>query len=348
MTVKYRKLGRTGLTVSGLSFGCINFGNSTNEKDAIELVRKAYALGINHFDTADAYPLGGMAGLSEEILGKAVKPFRNEILLGTKVQSRTGEGPNDEGLSRHHILSAVETSLRRLQTDYLDLYMTHGVDPWTPFDETLRAFDDLVHSGKVRYIGCSNFDAWQICKALWVSDKHGLARFDFIQSRYNLITRAIEAELVPFCASEHVGLFVYNPLAGGLLTGGLYQQGGTLASVYKKDAAPPKGGRLAFALYQARYWHERNLEAVAKLQGIAKRYGHTPPQMALAWLLSNRHVTSVLTCADFVDQLAQNVSAVDISLSDSAIAECNEVYEDMLPPGWSTQEGADFRRQWAV
>lgn len=346
--MKYRKVGRTGLTVSELSFGCINFGNATSEKDATELVRRAYELGINHFDTADAYPLGGTAGLSEEILGKAVKPFRNEVLLGTKVQARTGEGPNDEGLSRHHILSAVEKSLRRLQTDHLDLYMAHAVDPWTPLDETLRAFDDLVHSGKVRYIGCSNFDAWQVCKALWVSGKHNLARFDFVQTRYNLITRAVEAELLPFCVSERVGVFIYNPLAGGLLAGGLYQRGGTLSSAYTKDAAPPKDGRLAFSLYQARYWHDRNLEAVEKLQDIANRYGHTPVQVALAWLLSNKSITSVLTSADFVDQLDQNVSALEISLSDSAISECDQVYKGMLPPGWSTQEGSDFRRQWMV
>ncbi|MFC1933816.1 aldo/keto reductase [Chloroflexota bacterium] len=341
--MKYRKVGRTGLMVSEFALGCINFGEAVQEKDAIEIVRRAYELGINHFDTADMYPaLGATFGLSEKILGKALKPFRNEVVIVTKVSAPEGEGPNAGGLSRYHLINAVERSLHRLQTDYIDVYLAHQRDPRTPIDETLRAFDDLVHSGKVRYIGCSNYASWEICKALWISDKHNLARFDCVQDRYNLITRSAEREILPFCAGERLGMFVYNPLAGGLLAGGLYEQDGRLVSSYTKGAAPPKAGRFVNPLYQKRYWYDRNLEAVQKLQNIAKSSGHTSAQIALAWLLSNKTVTSVLTCVDFPEQLDLNLSAAEISLSDSEISGCNEIYKSMLPPGWSIQEeGAD-------
>jgi len=345
--VKYRSMGRTGLLVSEFSLGTMNFGDNVRESDALQIVKRAYELGINHFDTAEGYPPRKF-GLSEEILGKAVKDFRNEVLITTKVGGMPGKGPNDKGLSRYNILTGVEKSLLRLQTDHIDIYLAHGLDPRIPIDESLRAFDDLVRSGKVRYIGCSNFDAWQMCKALWMSDKHNLVRFSCFQARYNLITRSIETELLPFCANERLGMFVFNPLAGGLLTGGAYEQGGKLVTSYTKGAEPPKDSRFGQSGYRARYWHDRNMEAVAKLQNIAKRSGHTPAQIGLAWLLLNKTVTSVLTSADFVDQLNQNLSAIDISLSDEEIAACNEIYEAMLPVGWAKQEGADMRVQWLI
>lgn len=345
--MKYRVMGRTGLFVSEFSLGTMNFGDSVGESDAIQIVKRAHELGVNHFDTAEMYPPGKW-GLSEEILGKAVKDFRNEVLITTKVGGMPGKGPNDKGLSRYNIIAGLEKSLIRLKTNHIDIYLAHGLDARIPVDESLRAFDDLVRSGKVRYIGCSNFDAWQMCKALWMSDKSNLVRFSCIQARYNLITRSIETELLPFCANEGIGMFVFNPLAGGLLTGGAYRQGGNLVTSYTLGAEPPKDSRFGQASYRARYWHDRNLEATNKLQNIANRFGHTPAQIGLAWLLLNKTVTSVLTSADYIDQLNQNLSAIDISLSDEEIRACNEIYEAMLPVGWIKQEGADMRVQWQI
>lgn len=346
--MKYQILGKTGLMVSEHSIGGMNFGGRTSEEEAREIVKRAYEVGINTFDTSDSYPnRDAGAGVSESILGRALKPFRHDVLISTKVGGRIGKGPNSEGLSRHRIIRTVEESLRRLQTDYIDLLLAHVLDPRTPIDETLRAFSDLVASGKVRYIGCSNYDAWQVCKALWISDKYNLARFEFVQARLNLITRMTETEMLPLCAHEHLGVFVFNPLAGGLLAGGLFDREGRLISSYGKDATPPKDSRFAArADYKARYWHDRNLEGVGKLQKLANEYGYTPVQLALAWILANKTVTSVLTCPDFVSQLDQNVSAVEITLSEKQVAECNEVYEAMLPAGWSLQDGADIRLQW--
>jgi 1-deoxyxylulose-5-phosphate synthase len=345
--MKYRSMGRTGLLVSEFSLGTMNFGDNVAESDAIQIIKRARELGVNHFDTAEMYPPGKW-GISEEILGKAVKDFRNDVLITTKVGGMPGKGPNDRGLSRYNIISALEKSLARLQTDHIDIYLAHGLDTRIPLDESLRAFDDLVRSGKVRYIGCSNYDAWQMCKSLWVSDKSNLVHFNCIQARYNLITRSVETELLPFCASEGVGMFVFNPLAGGLLTGGIYKPGGNLVAPYAKGAEPPKDGRFGQPAYRARYWHERNLEAVSKLQNIAKSFGHAPSQIGLAWLLLNKTVTSVLTSADYIDQLNQNLSAIDISLSEEEIKACNEIYEAMLPIGWTKQEGADMRNQWRI
>jgi 1-deoxyxylulose-5-phosphate synthase len=345
--VKYRVMGKTGLFVSEFSLGTMNFGDRVKESDAILIVKRAHELGVNHFDTAEMYPPGKW-GLSEEILGKAVKNFRNDVLITTKVGGMPGKGINDKGLSRYNIIAGLEKSLVRLQTDHIDIYLAHGLDARIPLDESLRAFDDLVRSGKVRYIGCSNFDAWQMCKALWVSDKNQMAHFSCIQARYNLITRMIETELLPFCANEGIGMFVFNPLAGGLLTGGVYSQGGDLVTSFTKGAEPPKESRFGQPSYRARYWHDRNLEAVTKLQNISNRFGHAPAQIGLAWLLLNKTVTSVLTSADFMEQLTQNLSAIDISLSDEEIKACNEIYEAMLPVGWTNQEGADMRVQWSI
>lgn len=344
--MKYRRLGRSGLVVSELGFGCMNFGATTQEKDAVAIVNRAREAGVTLFDTAPAYPKGGTPGLSEEILGKTIKSFRQEVIIVSKVSSEKGKiRPADEPQnSRRHIIATVEKSLRRLQTDYIDLYLAHTLDPMTPIDETLRTFDDLVKSGKVRYIGCANFDAWQLCKALWISDKHNLARFDGIQVRYNLITRAIEREMMVLCSSERVGVIVFNPLAGGLLVGGLYEQGGRLVSPFVKGNVPPETGRFhQWKDYVGRYWHDRNLEAVGKLQNIAKTFGHTPVQTALAWLLSKKTVTSVLTCVDYPDQLDQNLSAAELSLSDKEISELDDIYEAMMPVGLSAQEGTDVR-----
>ena len=332
--MNYRKMGRTGLIVSELSLGCMNFGNQTKEEDAVKIVNRAHELGINHFDTAKVYPIGGTGfGISEGILGRALKPFRHEVIITTKT----------EGLSRKDIMASVEGSLRQLETDYIDIYLAHGRDPKTPIDETLRAFDDLVHSGKVRYIGCSNHHTWEIAKSLWISDKHNLTRFDCIQFRYNLISRMPEWDTIPFCVSERIGLFVYNPLAGGLLTGGIYESGEKQVIAYTPGSARPKIGRFVSNGYHKRYWNDRNLEAVKQLRDIANRYGHSPIQMALAWLLSNKNITSLLSLVDYPDQMNQNVAATEISLSDQEISECNEIYEAMLPSGWLEVEVGEGR-----
>ncbi|MBI4320871.1 MAG: aldo/keto reductase [Chloroflexi bacterium] len=341
--MKYRKLGKTGLSVSQFALGTVNFGSSVPEKDATDIVRRAYQDGINLFDTSPGYPprspeLGEFGGMAEEILGKAVKPFRDEVLIATKAWDRTGTGPNDEGLSRHHVLRTVEQSLRRLQTDYIDIYLIHRPDPETPLEETLAVLDDLVHSGKVRYIGCSNLDAWLVCKALWISDKRNLARFDCVEVRYNLITRVLERDLFPLCASEGLGVIAYNPLAAGLLAGGLHGGKGKVIHPYVKGSDPPGGSRIALASdYRQRYWHDRNLGAVEKLQGIARQHGHTPVQVAFAWLLANKAVTSVLTSVDFAGQLDQSLSALGILLTPEEREQCDGLYEAMLPPGWSIQ-----------
>ena len=332
--MKYRKMGRTGLMVSELSLGCMNFGNQTKEEEALQIVGRARELGINHFDTAKVYPIGqNESGISEGILGRALKPFRSEVIITTKV----------EGLSRKDIMTSVDESLKQLQTDYIDIYLAHGRDTKTPIDETLRAFDDLVHSGKVRYIGCSNHHTWEIAKSLWISDKHNLARFDCIQFRYNLISRMPEWDTIPFCTSERVGLFVYNPLAGGLLAGGIYKSGEQQVIAYTQGTERPKIGRFISNGYYQRYWNDRNLEAVQHLRDIAKKYNHSPIQMALAWLLLNKSITSILSLVDYPDQLNQNVTASEISLSEQEILECNEIYESMLPSGWLSVEVGEKR-----
>ena len=208
--MKYRRMGRTGLKVSEICLGTMIYGDQVEEARALKIIRKALDSGVNFLDTADMY----VEGKSEEIVGKALKGYRDSVVLATKVANRTGPGPNDVGLSRKHIMKAIEDSLRRLKTDYIDIYYVHLPDYETPIEESLHALDDLVHQGKVRYIACSNFRAWQLCKALWVSDIQNLARFDCIQPPYNLITRDIEYELLPLCVGEGVGVCVYSPLAG--------------------------------------------------------------------------------------------------------------------------------------
>jgi len=338
--MKYRKMGRTGLLVSEISLGCMNFGNQTKEPEAARIVQRAHELGINCFDTSNIYPIGGETfGVSEEIVGKLLKPFRHEVLISTKVGGGIAKGlPNQDGLSRANIMTSVEASLKHLQTDYIDLYLAHIPHPITPIDETLRAFDDLVRQGKVRYIGCSNFEPWVVCKSLWTSDKYNLARFDFMQLRYNLLSRSAEWQLIPFCASEGLGMFIYNPLAGGLLAGALYEPGGKVIASYEKGAPAPKAGRFVFDMYRARYWNDRNLESVKQLKEIARKYNRAPTDMSLAWLLVNKNITSILSLVDFPEQLNQNAAAIEIALSNEEILECNKIYEAMLPEGWLAAE----------
>jgi aryl-alcohol dehydrogenase-like predicted oxidoreductase len=318
--MRYKKLGRTGLKVSEICLGTMTFGEQVSEAEAIDIMRSATAAGVNFIDTADMY----VGGKSEEIVGRALKGERDSVVLASKVANRMGPGVNDVGLSRKHIMKAIEDSLRRLETDYLDLYYVHLPDYDTPIEETLRALDDLVRQGKVRYIACSNFRAWQLCKALWVSDVNNLSRFDCIQSPYNLLTRDIEYELLPLCASEGVGVSVYNPLAAGLLTG-------------KHDPTRPPAEGTRFTLkglgpmYYERYWSPGNFEAVAHLKEIASEHGRSLTQFSLAWILNNEAITSAICGASSVKQLEENLGAADVKLSPEELAACDSVWQQLRP-----------------
>ena len=319
--MRYREMGRTGLRVSEICLGTMTFGNQVDEAEAIKIIEGALAGGVNFLDTADVYA----EGRSEEIVGKALKKQRHSVVLATKVANRTGPGPNDIGLSREHIMKAIEDSLRRLKTDHIDLYYVHWPDYDTPIEETLGALDDLVRQGKVRYIACSNFSAWQVCKALWVSERHDLARFDCIQPPYNLLTRDIEYELLPLCASEGIGVCVYNPLAAGLLSG-----------KHDPNKGPSEGTRFALermgALYYQRYWSATNFKAVARLKQVASEHGNTLPQFSIAWVLSNETITSAICGATSLKQLEENLGATEVKLSAEELAGCDGVWEELRPP----------------
>ncbi len=320
--MKIKRLGRTGLKVSEICLGTMTFGNQCDEPTSRAIMDKAVDYGVTFFDTADVYPLGHTAesvGRTEEYVGRWLKDRREQIVLATKFFGEMGAGPNERGGSRKHIFQAVEDSLRRLQTDYIDLYQMHAPDYETPLDETLRALDDLVHSGKVRYIGCSNYPAWLVTKGLWISDKLGLARFDSVQPRYNLLFRHIEAELLPLALDQGIGVISYNPLAGGMLTG-RYQPGqavqeGTRFSLHQ-----------AGKMYQARYWHEAQLQAVEQLKQICEEHQVPITQVAIAWVLEQPGITSAIVGASKAEQLDQSLPAVDLTLDEQLRAACDEVW----------------------
>jgi len=286
---------------------------------------KAFDAGVTFFDTADAYPLGATletVGRTEEYIGRWFQGHpgrRSQVVLATKFYGQVGSGPNDQGGSRKHIVQAIEGSLRRLQTDYIDLYQMHFPDHETPIDETLSALDDLVHSGKVLYIGCSNFPAWELCKALWTSDKLGLARFDSVQPRYNLLFRQIEAELLPLAMDQGIGVISYNPLAGGLLTGR-----------YQPGQAPAEGSRFtvqnAGKLYQARYWQEPQMQAVEELKAFCQEHHIDIAQLAIAWVLAQPAITSAIVGASKPEHLDQTLPAVDLVLDEQMRAVCDDIW----------------------
>ena len=311
----YVNLGRTGLGVSRICLGCLTFGGQADEKESRRIVDTAWDAGINFFDTANVYT----ETLSERYLGEALKGRRDQAVIATKVRGSMGPGVNDGGLSRKHIMDAVDGSLTRLQTDYIDLYQVHSWDSDTPLEETLRALDDLVRQGKVRYIGCSNFVGWQLTKSLWISDVKGLARFETVQPRYNLLFRGIEEELLPVCLSQGVGVIPYNPIAAGLLTG-----------KHKRGQPPVPGTRFDLReMYRDIYWYERNFEAVEKLEAIARKYGHTLLELALSWVLANPAITSAIVGASNTEQLQQSISAAEASLEPAEIAACDPVWDEL-------------------
>ena len=317
----HTRLGRTGLQVSRLCLGTMTFGLQRDESAAAEILDHAAEGGIDFIDSSDAYPLGGdlsTRGVTEEILGRWLKGKRDRFIVATKCFVPTGPAPFDAGNSRKHILSAVDASLRRLQTDYIDLYQLHGYDRATPIDETLGVLDDLVHQGKVRYTGCSNFLTYQLVRALGRSETLRLARFDSVQPRYNLLFRQIEREMLPFCAEEGVGVIPYNPIAGGMLSG-----------KHSRTAPPPEGTRFTLGnagqIYQDRYWHDREFDTVDALQHVAKNAGVSLVTLSVAWVLANHAVTAPIIGASRPEQLDDSLAAVDYKLDPDLKRQLDEV-----------------------
>jgi aryl-alcohol dehydrogenase-like predicted oxidoreductase len=315
------RLGRTGLPVSRLCLGTMTFGLQCDEPASVAILNRAAEGSITFLDTADAYPLGGTAetvGLTEEILGRWLRGRRQDFVVATKCFGATGPRPWDRGLSRKHILDALDASLKRLQTDYVDLYQAHHPDPDTPIDETLRAFDDVVRAGKARYVGCSNYAAWQTAQALGRSDVLGLARFETVQPRYNLLFRQMERELFPFCADEGLAVIPYNPIAGGLLSG-----------KHRRDAGPTAGTRFTLGTaarrYQERYWHEREFDTIEALRGLAAEAGMSLVQLAIAWVLANPVVTAPIVGASRPEQLDDLLAAAGKTLDPALRARLDEL-----------------------
>ncbi len=320
--MEIRRMGRTGLKVSEICLGTMTFGNQADEATSHAIMDKAFDAGVFFFDTADAYPLGStpeMVGRTEEIIGRWLRGRREDIVLATKCRNPMGPRANDTGLSRKHIMDAVDQSLRRLQTDYIDLYQMHAPDPDAPIDETLRALDDLVHSGKVRYIGCSNFPAWEICKALWTSDRLNLLRFDCIQPRYNILFRHIEDEILPLCRDQGLGVISYNPLAGGLLTG-RYRKGQELEE-QSRFALPIAGN-----LYRERYWQQAQFEAVDRLQSYCQERQQSITRVAVAWVLEQPGITSAIVGASRPEQLDESLAGVELEMDDEMRASCDDAW----------------------
>jgi 1-deoxyxylulose-5-phosphate synthase len=314
------RLGRTGLLVSNLCLGTMTFGLQCDESMSFSILDRATEGGITFIDTADVYPLGGglpTVGRTEEIVGRWLHGKRDRFVVATKCFGRMGPAAWEQGNSRKHILDAVEGSLRRLGTDYIDLYQLHGPDPRTPIDETLDALDDLVRAGKVRYVGCSNFMAYQVARALGRSDTRAVVRFDSVQPRYNLLFRQIERELLPLCAEEGLGVIPYNPIAGGMLSG-----------KHNPSQPPPEGTRFALGnaagIYQDRYWHDREFATVEELRKVAEREGVALVTLAVAWVLANPAVTAPIVGASRPEQLDASLAASDYVLSSELKDELDE------------------------
>jgi aryl-alcohol dehydrogenase-like predicted oxidoreductase len=317
--MEIRSFGRTGLKVSALCLGTMTFGNQADEAASCAIMDRAWDAGIFFFDTSDVYPVIPSPqtwGRSEEIIGAWLRQrgVRDQLVLATKARGRMGPGPNDEGLGRRHLLDAVHASLRRLGTDHIDLYQVHAFDDSTPLDETLRALDDMVRQGLVRYIGCSNFEAWRLCRSLWVSDVLRLARFDSVQPRYNLLDRRIETEMLPLCRDQQVAVIPYSPLAGGLLTG-----------KYRRDAPHPATGRYIDFGRQSQLT-EPMLDAVSQIATMARERGLTTAQFALGWVMAQPDITAPLIGATRVEQLDETLAVAPLRLTGEEQAACNAVW----------------------
>ncbi len=331
--MKYNRLGNTGLFVSELGFGAMTFGENAGhptlgglgQQDANTLVARAYDAGVTLFDTADVYAVGA----SERLLGEALRNLgqpRESYVIATKAFGPMGAGPNDAGSSRGHLLDAAKHSLKRLGVDHIDLYQIHGFDPATPIEEQLRALDDLVRQGHVRYVGVSNWAAWQIAKALGISERLAITRFSAMQAYYSVVGRELEREIAPLLESEGVGLMVWSPLAGGFLSGKL-----------ARGANAPEGSRWSTNAFPP-VEEERGYDAIDVIRTIAEAHGASVAQVSLAWLLHQRVVSSVLIGAKRMDQLEDNLKAADITLTDENLAAIDEVSK-LRPeyPAWMVE-----------
>ncbi|MCK6256435.1 aldo/keto reductase [Fictibacillus sp. KIGAM418] len=317
----YKKLGRTGLDVSSICLGTMAFGRWIDEEASHSIIASALEQGINFIDTANYYGKGQDTeipygtGESEEIIGRALKGKRENVVLATKVGIRMGHGKNESGLSRGHIMKEVDRSLSRLQTDYIDLYQVHFFDNSTPLEETLRTLDDLVRSGKVRYIGCSNYAAWQIMKSHGISEKMNLEKYVSVQPQYNLLSREIEQELLPFCESEEVGVMVYSPLGRGMLSG-KYKN----ADDVPEESRAAKGERLI-----QNYFTPKNFELVSQYRQLAEKNEVSLSQFALSWVLNQPEVTSAIVGASKVHHVTDAVKISDWRWSEELLQNVNEI-----------------------
>ncbi len=307
----YRNLGRSGLKVSRIWLGTNNFGGQISEGEAVKIVEKALDCGINGIDTANMYT----GGNSEKVIGKALKGRREDVVIATKVGNNLSQRPNNGGLSRKHILWQFKNSLKSLDTDFIDVYYLHRFDPETPLEETLRTFNDLIREGKVGYVACSNFTAWQIAKANEVCEAHDLEKLVAVQPPYSLMQRDAERDLLPYCHQERLGVLVYSPLKSGLLTG-----------KYVRDAAePPAGSRAA---YSPRYWERmrgENFAVLEEIEEIAKDVDIPMYKLAIAWILKNPDVTAPIVGASSPEQVEENCRVAEINLSDEVYQKLNKV-----------------------
>jgi aryl-alcohol dehydrogenase-like predicted oxidoreductase len=311
--MQYRSLGRSGVKVSVIGIGCNQFGGKVDVAGTQAIVNQALEVGINFFDTADVY---GNRGGSEEYLGVALAGQWERVVLATKGRSQMGEGPNDQGMSRYHLQNAVEASLRRLKTDHIDLYQIHAWDETTPAEEMLRALDDMVRVGKVRYIGASNFSAWQLAHCNTLAELKSWESFVTIQPHYHMLEREIERELIPYCQWANVGILPYFPLAGGFLTG-----------KYVRGQAAPSGSRGEKSPYVQRYMTDKNYDVVDKLSAFASARGKDMHALAFAWLLGQPQMTSVIAGATSPAQVTANAATADWALTADELAEVRKILE---------------------
>ncbi len=309
--MEYRNLGKSGMKVSCVGLGTNNFGGRMDKPSSALVLDKALELGINFIDTSNSYG----RGLSEEYIGDSVSGKRHEYIIATKAVSAIGEGANQRGASRFHLINELEKSLRRLKTDYVDLYQMHYTDPTTPIEETLRALDDMVHQGKVRYIGCSNYASWQLCEAVWTSKMLHLETFVSVQPDYSMLNREIEKELLPFCEEYGVGVLPFYPLASGFLTG-----------KYRPGKEPPEGTRLAGnERSRLRLLTDKNFSVLKKLEQFASERGHPLVELAIAWLLFQPRVSSVIAGATKPEQLDANANATEWELTAEEMRELDSI-----------------------
>lgn len=325
--MEYRWLGRTGIRISKLGFGVMSFGGDADEETSAALYHRCREAGINYFDTANVYS----GGHSEEILGRLIHGERDEIVLASKVYFPTGDDVNARGASRRHILSAAEESLRRLRTDVIDVYFLHNWDENTHIEESLRALDDLVSQGKVLYLGASNFAAWQIAKALGISECRGWARFEVLQPMYNLVKRQVEVEILPLAQAENLAVTPYSPLGGGLLTG-----------KYGTEKRPDAGRLVENKMYQNRYGEEWMYDTADRFSDFAREHGYDPAGLAVAWVGANPAVTAPLIGARNLDQLEGSIKALEVNMTPELYAELSALSPEPPPPTDRTEVRTPF------